>query len=230
MLCMKPKDLPHFYSFEDRRPLIRDGVLCVPRFYQEHHTFTMPDWHREIFQNNHPIHLEFCSGNGEWIAKCAIEHPEINWIAVERKFTRVQKIWAKQQNHHLTNLFIICGNGEDAVDHYLPKGLLDAIYINFPDPWPKARHTKHRLLQAPFIEGMAKVIKPAAFCTLVTDDQPYVNFALKEFLQEGSFFPKNPAPHFIDQPGDYGSSYFNRLWKEMGRTIHYLQMIKREDT
>ena len=220
---MSPKDLPFFYRFSERKPLIQDRVFCVPRFYGEHETFSMPSLSEEIFRNDHPIHIEFCSGNGEWIAKCAQEKPELNWIAVERKFTRVRKIWSKMKNHGLENLFVVCGNAQDFCRHYLDEETISGIYINFPDPWPKLRHAKHRLIQEPFIGMMARICKPKAHCIIVTDDRPYASYSIENMQACEAF----EAAHPSHKPGDYGSSYFNRLWEEAGREIHYIKYTKR---
>ena len=223
---MNPKDLHFFYKFAQKLPLIQDRVFCVPRFYQDHALFQMPLLSEEIFRNDHPIHIEFCSGNGEWIAKCAEENRNINWIAVERKFTRVRKIWSKMKNHGLENLFIVCGQAEDFCLHYLPEGSISGIYINFPDPWPKLRHAKHRLIQEPFIEMMARICKSGADCTIVTDDPPYAAYSIENMQSNLSFESVFPSPYFENKPGEYGSSYFNRLWEEMGKTIHYIKYRK----
>ena len=225
---MKPKDLHFFYKFADRKPIIYDRVFCVPRFYQDHASFVMPDLHQEIFHNTHPIQIEFCSGNGEWIAKCALERPDINWIAVERKFTRARKIWSKMKNHQLNNLLIVCGNAEDFCNHYLQKESISGIYINFPDPWPKLRHAKHRLIQEPFISMMARILKPGSPCILVTDDSPYAEYSIENLQANAAFVSGYPAPYYIHKPEGYGSSYFNRLWEEMGKTIYLMKFKKRD--
>ena len=223
---MKPKDLSFFYKSGERKPEIRDNVFCVPRNYVGYDKFSMPDLQKVIFKNDNPIHVEFCSGNGEWIVKCAQLHPEINWIAVERKFSRVRKIWSKMKNHALDNLFIVCGNAEDFSEHYLPKGLVSSIYINFPDPWPKTRHAKNRLIQAPFVNLMAKISNVGATCIVVTDDKPYALQAIDEMQNSKMFKSAYQAPYFVDKPDEYGLSYFNRLWIEKGRDIHYIKYLR----
>ncbi len=224
---MKPQDLQFFYKFTDRKPIIQDRVFCVPRFYDDHQTFAMPSLSEEIFRNDHPIHIEFCSGNGEWIAQCAEERREVNWIAVERKFTRARKIWSKMKNQELENLFIVCGNAEDFCEHYLTDGAISGIYINFPDPWPKLRHAKHRLIQEPFISMMARICRPQAHCIIVTDDAPYASYSIENMQANSEFEPAYLAPYFVHKPQEYGSSYFNRLWEEMGKTIHYIKYLKK---
>ena len=220
---MKPQDLDFFYKFGDRKPILRDRILCVPRHYQEHDNSVLPDLRKNIFENENPIYIEFCSGNGEWISRCAMENPDINWIAVERKFTRVRKIWSKMKNHNLKNLFIVCGNAEEFCGHYLKENIVDEIYINFPDPWPKLRHEKHRLIKASFVEQVALIAKENARIYIVTDDFPYAQQSIDEMEKNKDFRAAHKSPHYVNEMKEYGSSYFNRLWVEMGREIFYIK-------
>src|SRR3990167_3581078 len=114
---MRPKDFPILFSWEERRPLLHNGMLCIPRYYQEHDQFCFSA--AEVFENDKPLCIEFCSGNGEWIARAASLYPDYNWIGVEKQFKRTRKIWSKKQNFGLKNLLPVCGMGEDFCLHYL---------------------------------------------------------------------------------------------------------------
>jgi tRNA (guanine-N7-)-methyltransferase len=202
---MRQQDLLYPYSFEERKPLLRDGVLFIPKRY-EHQGL--------VSEKKAPLFVEFCSGNGEWIIEKAMRHPEVYWVAVEKKFDRVRKIWAKMKNRNIQNLLIVAGEAEAYAQFYLAPESVDQIFINFPDPWPKGRHAKHRLIQPPFIEQLRVCMKPGAGLTLVTDDLPYRNqmeSVVGEYLQ----------PEKCEGEG-YGTSYFHRLWLEKGKEIHYL--------
>ena len=76
---MKPKDLKAPYSFKERRPCIQDRIFYVPTYYPRYEEFTFSSW-QELFGNEHPVHIEYCSGNGEWILGKAESNPEINWV------------------------------------------------------------------------------------------------------------------------------------------------------
>ncbi|QVL56975.1 MAG: tRNA (guanine(46)-N(7))-methyltransferase TrmB [Simkaniaceae bacterium] len=209
---MKPKDLPYPYKWEDRCPLLKDKIFYVPEYYQEHKRELFPLLH-DYFGNGHPIHLEYCSGNGEWILKQAMENPNVNWIAVEMWFERVRKIYSKTVNYRVENLLIISGEGLTFSREYLADESLDKVYVNFPDPWPKDRHAKHRIIQRPFVEELRRTVKKGGTVTLVTDDIPY-----KEQMEyEMQEWPKVEASH-----EHYGSSFFERLWRSHGLEIHHM--------
>lgn len=222
---MKPKDLKAVYSFEERRPVISEGVLHVPQHYSEHQVFEFPAW-VEIFGNDHPVVVEFCSGNGHWIIERAKKFPEVNWVAVEMQFERVRKIWSKKENEGLSNLFIVCGEAWTFAHYYLKEQCVDEVYINFPDPWPKARHEKHRLMKHRLIVELARILKAGGKVCFVTDDRDYLEATLGLFLQATSFKSSYPMPYFVTEAPSYGTSYFDTLWRSKGRQIHYTNFIR----
>ena len=105
---MKSGNLLYPYSWEERRPVLKGSVFYVPNYYQEHDRGLFPALDL-LFGNQNPTHVEYCSGNGEWVIERALSHPGLNWIAVEKKFNRVRKIHSKSHNHGLKNLSIIAG-------------------------------------------------------------------------------------------------------------------------
>lgn len=223
---MRPKDLTAPFSWETRKPLFQDGVLFVPRFFRDHAAyrdlFLLKGGKREIF-------IEFCSGNGEWIAQKAKENPDITWIAVEKQFKRVQKIWSKKQNLNLENLLIVCGVAEDFIEFYLERESVSKIFINFPDPWPKKRHSKHRLMRSDFVKRLSEILVEKGEIILVTDDALYTKEAIEVLEQKKLFVSLCPPPYYEVNQSTYGSSYFDRLWREMGREIRKVHYQKREE-
>ncbi|MCB1111850.1 MAG: tRNA (guanosine(46)-N7)-methyltransferase TrmB [Chlamydiales bacterium] len=227
---MKPKDLnPPFSERSERRVLIDDRIWYVPDKDHPECSFAFPGWnHPDLFGNDNPVHVEYCSGNGAWIASKAQQNPDINWVALEIKFKRCRKIWSKIHNLKLNNLIVICGEGLRTTRDYFPEESISHAYVNFPDPWPKKRHAKNRIIQPPFISEVARVLKLEAPFTLVTDDADY-SLQMIETLQEHHAFDSSlPAPYFVDDWNHYGSSYFDSLWRERGRQIRYHQFIRQK--
>lgn len=219
---MKPKDLKPQFTFETRRPCLCDGVLYVPHHYNDHALFVCPP----LFAGSNPLCVEYCSGNGDWIVAKAQQFPEKNWIAVEKRFDRVRKIWSKVKNCSLNNLLIVCGEAMTFTLHYLKGGCVEEIYINFPDPWPKGKHAKHRLICSSFIEQLSRVLKEGGRVSLATDDLIYLTGSLKLLQDHRAFCPDLDDPHYrLDCP-DYGASWFSNLWKEKGRTLYFTTFFK----
>ena len=97
--------------------------------------------------------------------------------------------------------------------HYLFDQSLDAVYINFPDPWPKHRHVKHRIIQSHFIQELRRTIKKEKKVIFVTDDLSYkeqMEDAMKDWLKVSITYE------------NYGSSFFDRLWRSKGLDIQIL--------
>jgi tRNA (guanine-N7-)-methyltransferase len=224
---MRPKNFRCPFKWEERRPLIFDRVLFVPEYYDRHQEWTFPGWESpEVFGRRAPIEVEYCTGNGAWIIEKARTHPERNWVAVECQFERVRKIWSKMHNEQIKNLFIICGEALTFTRYYVQDESFSAIYVNFPDPWPKEKHAKKRLLQEPFIGEMARVIKRGGVATLVTDHPNYMIQISQNMLNHLAWKPVFSPPYYVTEWEDYGSSYFEQLWREQGVPIHYLQFYR----
>lgn len=228
---MRPEHLKSPFTWKTRTILIKDRIWYVPDYYNHYEMydeFVFPGWqHPDIFENSNPICIEYCSGNGAWIAEKAKANPHLNWVAVERKFIRVKKIWSKIQNMQLNNLFVICGEGYKVTNHYFPDQSFQEVYINFPDPWPKCRHAKNRIVQPKFVKEMSRVLKTGGIATLVTDDPDYSNEMIQVMGGESSFSSLYTDPFYRTQLENYGSSYFEDLWREQGKHIRYHQYSKR---
>lgn len=218
---MRPEDLQSpFKDQASRKTLIQDRVWYI--FDSPENDFIFPRWDDPLlFGNSNPIHIEFCSGNGAWIADKAIQNPHINWIALEKKYSRVKKIWAKIKNHNLSNLIVIAGEALFSLKTYLPDGFASEAYINFPDPWPKRRHAGNRLVQENFIGQVDRILKENCSFYLVTDDPNYSLQFIKEMGQYEGFCNQYEEGFSLEIP-DYGrASYFEGLWREKGKTIRY---------
>lgn len=221
---MKAKDVKPRYNFQSRKPYLEEKLLFIPTFYDKHHQFIMPDFaSKEIFSQKKPIHVEFCSGNGEWIIKAAQENPEIGWIAVEMKFSRVRKIHAKTRNLHLDNILVVWARGEDFIDHYLPPSSIDAAFVHFPDPWPKTRHAKHRIVQKEFCHKLSLCLKKEGRLYLITDDKTYrdqmIDIVNIDYIPENNKLYESRSHAF--------NSYFYRLFSAKNKEIFNVQYIKK---
>lgn len=226
---MKPKDLKTPYNWESRCVFLEDGILHVPDYLPDYSAFCLPSWDAPaLFGNANPVHIEFCSGNGEWIIHRAATRPQINWVAVEMRFERVRKIWSKKKNQHLNNLIIINGEALTASKNYIPTASVAAAYVNFPDPWPKTRHAKHRIIRSEFVQEVARILKPQGELTLVTDDEVYSEQMIEVMLAQPQFQPLFPSPYFTYEFEGYGASYFDSLWRSKGKSIRYHQFATKE--
>lgn len=215
------------FSWAERHVLIKDRMWHVPDCCN-YEKFTFPGWqHHDLFGNDRPVNVEYCSGNGEWIASKAAAHPHFNWIAIEKKFMRAKKIWARIKRLNLTNVIVLCGEGYNATVHYFPANSVNAIYINFPDPWPKTKHIKHRIIQPPFIRELNRILHPKASLTFVTDDPAYSEWTIRTVQENLEFENHFPDPFYATTFEEYGTSYFEQMWRQKGKEIRYHRFCKK---
>ncbi len=218
---MKQEKLKRPFIWNERQILIHDRVWYIPDRCDEN-GFAFPGWHNEAtFPTNRPVCIEYCSGNGAWIASKAQNNPEINWVAIELKFSRVQRIWSKLKQYELDNLFVVCGEGHRATSQYFLPNSINEVYINFPDPWPKRRHAMNRLVQPSFIVEIKRILKEKGTLTLVTDDEFYSSSMITDVQAVGGFQSLFPHPYYSLEMLDYGTSFFEDLWRRKGKAIRY---------
>jgi tRNA (guanine-N7-)-methyltransferase len=221
-LLMRPEDFKYPFKEKLEQCAFVDGIIFLPLQKEGDNELQILDF----FAEKKPLHVEYCSGNGAWIADKALESPQWNWIGVEKKFDRARKIWAKMKNRSLKNLLVICGEAHLATRLLFPSCSLDQAYINFPDPWPKTRHWKHRLISPPFLEELHRAVIPGGGFTFVTDDIPYSEATMKEVKKQDKFAFRAPDPGYVLELPSYGSSYFEELWRSQGKQVRYHQFIK----
>lgn len=208
------KDLIIPFAWPDRRPILLDRFFYVPGNYA-YVSEPVP-----FFEKEQPITIEYCSGNGQWIGERAKQNPHLNWLAVEKRFERARQVWLKSYRENLPNLAVACAEGIIFSRYYAPKA--GEVFINFPDPWPKLRHAKHRLVRLEFLQELLNVVEIGGKVTCVTDDPVYAQQMAKEF----GLCPHWKGLFHTNEWPDYGRSFFNDLWKKRGRTIHYLSYEK----
>lgn len=222
----KASDLRIPFTWEERRPILLDRAFYIPGHYERHEEWGRLDWtDPNLFGNDRPVAIEFCCGNGQWIGEMAKANPHFNWIGVDRLFERARKVWAKIHREKIPNLFVACAEALLFIRHYVAPKSVEAIHVNFPDPWPKRRHEKNRLVSREFLESLSEILKPGAFAHFVTDDFPYLEWMLKELSFCPNWRPLYPFPHYTTNLADFGRSFFGDLWREQGRTIYHVKYV-----
>ncbi|WP_117161670.1 tRNA (guanosine(46)-N7)-methyltransferase TrmB [Paraliobacillus sp. X-1268] len=137
-----------------------------------------------VFQNNHPLHLEIGTGKGQFLMGMAKQFSNTNFIGIEV----VESILVSAvQKAVETNPENVCFINEDAKDLRTMFGdnEIDKIYLNFSDPWPKARHAKRRLTHESFLEQYKQVLKTGGEIVLKTDNRQLFDYSVESFSQFG---------------------------------------------
>lgn len=139
---------------------------------------------KEIFGNDHPIHVELGCGKGQFISTLANENPHINYVAIDLKDEVLVFVLRKINELGLTNVRIIPMFIE-RIDEVFSENEVSKIYINFCNPWPKASHNKRRLTHPRFLKKYKEFIRPGTEVWFKTDDDDLFTASLDYFSEEG---------------------------------------------
>lgn len=133
----------------------------------------------EVFDNDHPIHIEIGMGKGQFIMTLAKEHPEINYVGIEKYSSVLVRALEKQQEMELPNIKFIRMEAENIAEVFAPDEVA-RIYLNFSDPWPKDRHAKRRLTSVQFLQRYENILQKDGHLIFKTDNRDLFDFSLEQ--------------------------------------------------
>ncbi len=165
--------------------------------------------------------LEIGFGRGEFLLALAAADPKSAFLGVEYSAKRVLKMARRLARSELRNVRLLEARGEAVLQELLPEASLAECWINFPDPWPKKRHHRRRLIQPPFLRRLALRLRPEGLLHLATDHVGYaeaIDAALRgEPLLENVF---GPEPFLREVSGRLPTAY-ELEWRAEGRPLHF---------
>lgn len=171
------------------------------------------------------VEVDLGAGDGGFVVERARRHPECDFLAVERLLGRVRKIARRATRAGLGNVRVLRIEASYAAEWLLPPGSVDAITVLFPDPWPKRRHHKNRLVQAEFLDACARALKPGGWLGLKTDDAPYFVHIREVAAANRLLVPweEARAEELLPETTD-----FERDFLREGKPIHFLALRPRQ--
>ena len=141
----------------------------------------------KVFPDSKRIIMEIGFGMGEATAQIAAADRETGYLAVEVHRPGIGKLLARIEESELKNVRTIEGDAFEVFEQMIIDASLDGVHLFFPDPWPKVRHFKRRIVNQEFIEAVAKKLKPGAFLHIATDWHPYAQWIAEEFTKQTLF-------------------------------------------
>lgn len=140
----------------------------------------------QVFENDHPIRLEIGMGKGQFLMQMALQNPDINYIGIERYSSVLLRALERMNalEEAPSNLRFVCMDAS-GIGEVFEKGEADRIYLNFSDPWPKARHAKRRLTSTAYWERYDGILKEDGTVEFKTDNRELFDFSLEQVVEAG---------------------------------------------
>ena len=177
-----------------------------------------------LFGQDRPLHLEIGFGSGEHLAFRADLLPDHGFIGCEPFLNGVATALGHVRDQHLANVRLWRGDALDVVQR-LPDGALSFLYLLHPDPWPKARHAKRRMVNDGPLRLFAAKLKPGGEFRVATDDPTYLAHALMVMQRHGDTFEwlaESPRD-FLEPPGGWIETRYGAKARREGRRPYYLR-------
>jgi tRNA (guanine-N7-)-methyltransferase len=171
--------------------------------------------------------LEIGSGNGEHLARMAAASPDTDFIGVEVHPPGIGHLLQMAENSGLVNLRAIRHDGMEVLEQQIAEGSLDAVLVLFPDPWPKKRHHKRRLVDARFARLVASRLKAGGTLKLATDWEPYAEQMLEVLGAEPRLANRAGAGYMSRDPAR-APTRFEQRGTRLGHAVRDLEFVRLE--
>lgn len=170
-----------------------------------------------------PVIVEIGPGRGDFLFHLAGLHADAHVIGIELRHLRLRKLLLRRGT--VQNISLVWGDARDALPILAAQHQITTLYINFPDPWPKRRHTKHRLMQPEFVQQCVSALATHGELWFTTDHAPYAATTAEHFADCPALITLLPQPIMTTDPAAF-PTYFAQKWRRQGRTIYYQRYRK----
>ena len=179
-----------------------------------------------IFGDARPVWLEVGFGGGEHMVAMAARYPGIGIIGCEPFINGVAMLLGKIRAAGVSNVSVHPGDARDLMD-VLPDGSIAKAFLNYPDPWPKARHAKRRMVNDGPLDLIAAKLKPGAEFRLGTDDPTYCAHAMMVMNRRRDFQWTAATPgDFLNRPDDWPETRYERKARAKGHEVWYFRYVR----
>ncbi|MBK1828649.1 tRNA (guanosine(46)-N7)-methyltransferase TrmB [Haloferula rosea] len=193
----------------------------------EPHEFMPADFFKEvtkaeIFPGDRPLEVDLGCGDGKFLLEMAEHHTDRDFLGVERLLGRVRKVCRKAQKRDLENLKVLRLESRYVVEWLLAPASVSRLHLLCPDPWPKARHHRRRLIQEDFLNAVVRVLQPGGEFLFKTDHDEYFEWA-EEKVAEFRGLER------LDWPEDaffYPKTDFQLQWEAEGKRLQGIRLRK----
>jgi tRNA (guanine-N7-)-methyltransferase len=172
-----------------------------------------------VFGREAPTTLEIGFGNGESLVSLAAEHPERDFLGIEVHRPGVGHLLLRIEELGLPNLRIVCRDAVEVLERCIAEASLDEVLLYFPDPWPKKRHHKRRIVQPLFVALVASRLRPGGVLRMATDWQPYAEHMLEVAGACATLRNDSAEGDYVARPASRPVTRFERRGQRLGHGV-----------
>ena len=180
-----------------------------------------------LFGNTAPVELELGAGDGSFLLQYSAAHPEVIFLGVERLFGRLRKIDRKGRRQGLKNLRGLRMEATYLMDWMIAPASLSAIHVYFPDPWPKKRHHKRRIVQTGFVELLAQKMAAGGIVHMATDWENYAGHMLEVLQANPDFENLSESGDYCVRPAWRPLTKYEKRGQKLGHGVYDLLFLRR---
>jgi len=173
----------------------------------------------ELCRGGRPLEVDLGCGDGSFLLEMARHYPERDFLGVERLLGRVRKVCRKATRLGRDNVRVLRLESRYVTEWLLPDAAVSRLHLLFPDPWPKVRHHRRRLVQAEFLTAVSRVLAPAGEFLFMTDHEEYFKWAENKVAH----CPGLVRLDWHDDSFFYPKTDFQELWESEGKRIWRLR-------
>jgi len=177
-----------------------------------------------------PLVVEIGFGRGEFLLDLARRSPEQAHLGIEILYKRVLKMARRLARSEIRNLRLLQLDGHQALAELLPEASVRTFWVNFPDPWPKARHARRRLVQPGFARLVAARLVPGGRIHLATDDVPYAEQFHEVLSAEPGLRNRHAPAHWLSEVEGRMRTAYEEEWRAEGRPLHFFAYERPESS
>ena len=179
-----------------------------------------------VFGRNAPLFIEIGFGNGESLASMAAANPDKDYIGIEVHRPGVGHLLLLLNQQSLTNVRIYCHDAIEIMEHKIADNSLSGVHLFFPDPWPKKKHHKRRIVRPDFIDLLVRKLKPEGYFHAATDWENYAEAMLAVLSKSSELRNTSPSTDYCQCPEYRPLTKFEQRGIRLGHGVWDLIFIK----
>lgn len=180
----------------------------------------------QVFSNTAESALEVGFGDGDFLIEMAGRKAEWNFVGIEIKEKRFRKAVKRAESEKIKNIKFLVMDARIALEEVFSPNTFREVYINFPDPWPKVRHKKHRIINSDFLEKLSRIMKPKGALEVASDHEEYLSYILDVVDETVIFKPAFPPPPYVSSLPDRPQTKYEMEFKKKRKEIYCLRFVR----